>query len=291
MKRSTVVVALVATLAVATACTPKSGSLGNAPSGAPPTSPTQASPSSPAAPSTPGVIEPTSAAPVGSTTISLWLVRDGKIAYTQRTRPATQATSQLALTELAAGPNTVEYSAGLTTGFPSGTTFRIAGISNGVETVSFNAGFYDGGRDAARLRQAQVVYTLTQFATVTKVAFQRDGQALAAPVGRADYADLLPPIVVSSPVIGQRRSSPITVAGTADVWEAALNIRVLDASGKQIASSFTNATCGSGCRGTYSVPVSYRVSRDQAGVVEVYWVSPKDGSPKDVVRIPITLLA
>jgi len=284
MKRLFVAVMLIA---AAAGCTPKSGSLGDAPSGAPPTS-AAPSPSPSLSPPTPGS---TTSKPTGSLTISLWLVRAGKIAYTQRTRPATQSTSQLALTELAAGPTTVESSAGLTTGFPAGTTFRIAGISGGVETVSFSPGFYEGGRDAARLRQAQVVYTLTQFSTVTKVAFQRDGEALAAPVGRAEYADLLPAIVVTNPIIGQRRSSPITVAGSADVFEATVNIRVLDASGKQIASTFTTATCGSGCRGSYSVRISYRVGRDQAGTVEVFWVSPKDGSPQDIVRIPVTLLA
>ncbi|NUO57928.1 MAG: spore gernimation protein [Hamadaea sp.] len=292
MKRFLVTIVLVTAVA---GCTPKSGSLGEAPTGAPPTSaaatPTLPPAESPSAQPTGTPGQSTSTKPAGTVTISLWLVRDGRIAYTQRTRPATQSTSQLALTELAAGPTTVEASAGLTTGFPGGTTFRIVGISNGVETVSFPAGFYDGGRDAARLRQAQVVYTLTQFATVTKVAFQRDGTALAAPVGRGDYTDLLPAIVVTNPVIGQRRGSPITVAGTADVFEATVNIRVLDAAGKQIATTFTTATCGSGCRGSFSVRVSFRVGRDQAGIVEVFWISPNDSSHQDVVRIPVTLLA
>ncbi|NUR70831.1 MAG: spore gernimation protein [Hamadaea sp.] len=289
MKRLFVTVVLLAAVA---GCTPKSGTLGDAPSGAPPTSagasPSGTSGETPSAAAT-GSAGPTR--PAGTLTISLWLVHAGKLAYTQRTSPATQETSQLALTELTSGPTTVESSAGLTTGFPGGTTFRIAGISNGVETVSFSPGFYDGGRDAARLRQAQVVYTLTQFSTVTKVAFQRDGEALAAPVGRADYTDLLPAIAVTSPVIGQRRGSPITVAGTADVFEATVNIRVLDAAGKPIATTFTTATCGSGCRGSFSVRVSYRVGHDQAGVVEVFWISPNDSSHQDVVRIPVTLLA
>ncbi|MCP2327711.1 hypothetical protein HDA40_006218 [Hamadaea flava] len=290
MKRFFVAIVVLATVA---GCTPKSGTVGDAPTGAPPTSaaatPTVPPTESPSSAPTPDATA--SSRPAGTITISLWLVRNGRIAYTQRTRPTTQSTSQLALTELATGPTTVEASAGLTTGFPGGTTFRIVGISDGVETVSFSPGFYDGGRDAARLRQAQVVYTLSQFSTVTKVAFQRDGTALAAPVGRADYTDLLPAIVVTNPVIGQRRGSPITVAGTADVFEATVNIRVLDAAGKQIATTFTTATCGSGCRGSFSVRVSYRVGRAQAGIVEVFWISPNDSSHSDVVRIPVTLLA
>jgi hypothetical protein len=288
--------ALVAVTAVllSAGCTPKSGSLGPGPTGSPPGPSTSASPQpgpvSPEPSSAPSTGAPGSTKPTGTVTLSLWFTHGGKIAYTKRTRPATVSTSQLALTELAAGPTVLETSAGLATGFPAGTTFAIAGISDGVETVSFSPGFYAGGRDAARLRQAQVVYTLTQFATVSKVAFQSDGQPLAAPVGRADYADLLPAIVVTSPLIGQRAGSPVTVAGTANVYEATVSVRVLDSAGRQIAATFTTATCGSGCRGSYSVRVSYRVTRQQAGIVEVYQVSAADGSARDVVRIPVTLL-
>lgn len=272
-------------------CSPeRSGTLGPAPTGSPAASPAaspEPQPSDTAQPPAPSV---TTRPPSGTVTISLWYARDGKIAYTRRTRPATSATSKLALTELAAGPSVLEASAGMTTAFPAGTTFAIAGITDGVATVSFNPGFYAGGRDLARLRQAQVVYTLTEFSTVKKVGFQSDGQALAAPVGRADYADLLPFIVVTSPIVGQRAPSPITVAGTADVYEATVSIRVLDAGGKEIATTFTTATCGSGCRGSYRLGVSYRVSQQQSGVVEVYWVSPEDGSARNVVRIPVTLV-
>lgn len=283
----------VTVLLLSAGCTPKSGSLGPAPTGSPisPTPGASASSSPQPAPASsspqPG---PASSKPVGSVTVSLWFTHGGKIAYTKRTRPATASTSRLALSELAAGPTVLEASAGLSTGFPSGTTFAIAGISGGVETVSFSAGFYAGGRDAVRLRQAQVVYTLTQFSSVSKVGFQSDGQALAAPVGRADYADLLPAIVVTSPIIGQRAGSPVTVAGTANVYEATVSIRILDSAGRAVATTFTTATCGSGCRGSYSVRVSYRVSREQAGIVEVYQVSAQDGSDRDVVRIPVILL-
>jgi hypothetical protein len=87
-----------------------------------------------------------------------------------------------------------------------------------------------------------VVYTLTQFPTVSRVALQSPGQPVAAPVRRSDYADLLAPIVVSDPVVGQRVSSPVTVAGTANVFEATVTLRLLDAPGREIATRFTSAT-------------------------------------------------
>jgi hypothetical protein len=136
------------------------------------------------------------------------------------------------LTELIAGPSGAEAAAGMTSAVPSATAVTIAGISGGVATVSFPPAFYAGGRTAVRLRQAQVVYTLTQFPTVSRVALQFAGQPVAAPVRRSDYADLLAPIVVSDPVVGQRVSSPVAVAGTATVFEATVSLRLLDASGR-----------------------------------------------------------
>jgi hypothetical protein len=223
-------------------------------------------------------------------TVQLWFIRAGKIVPTFRTRPATAATSRLALTELASGPSPAEAAAGMATGIPAGVTFDIVGIANGVETLNFAPAFYTGGAGAVRLRRAQVVYSLTQFLTVSKVGFRSGGEAVDGPAGRGEYADLLPPIVVTSPGIGEQLSSPMTVTGTADVFEATVNVRVLDSAGHEIATAFTTATCGTGCRGDYSVAVSYRLGDSQSGTVEVYGISPRDGTRVNVVAIPVALV-
>ena len=114
-------------------------------------------------------------------TMQLWFTRDGTIVPTRRTRPYTVATSRLALTELIAGPAGAEAAAGMANAVPSGTTFTVVGISGGVATVSFPPAFYAGGRTAARLRQAQVVYTLTQFPSISRVALQSSGQPARRP--------------------------------------------------------------------------------------------------------------
>jgi hypothetical protein len=126
---------------------------------------------------------------------------------------------------------------------------------------------------------------------VSKVGFRSGGTPVGAPVGRADYADLLPPIVITSPVIGQRVASGVTVSGTADVFEATVSVRILDAAGDEVATTFTTATCGSGCRGDYRVDVTYELARDERGTIEVYEVSAKDGSRINVMAIPVTLTA
>jgi Immunoglobulin-like domain of bacterial spore germination len=75
------------------------------------------------------------------------------------------------------------------------------------------------------------------------------------------------------------------------VFEATVSLRLLDASGREIATRFTTATCGSGCRGSWSVSVPYRVGRTQRGTVQVYEVSAQDGSRQHVVNVPVMLAA
>ena len=298
MKRPIAVLTAALTLC---ACGPdRSGTLGQAPTGAPPSPTTTAStpatqPQAQPPPSTSGPAQPADAAPTPATgrtvTVQLWFTRDGTIVPTRRTRPYTLATSRLALTELVAGPSRAEATAGMTSAVPPDTTVTIAGISGGVATVSFPPAFYTGGGAVVRLRQAQVVYTLTQFPSVSRVALQSAGEPVGGPVRRSDYADLLALIVVSDPVVGQRVSSPVTVAGTANVFEATVSLRLLDASGREIATRFTTATCGSGCRGNWSMSVPYRLGRTQRGTVQVYEVSAEDGSRQHVVNVPVMLSA
>ncbi len=58
--------------------------------------------------------------------------------------------------------------------------------------------------------------------------------------------------------------------GTHAVLEATVSVRILDSAGHEIARTFTNATCGTGCRGGYSVTVPYSVPRTQPGTIVVF---------------------
>jgi len=283
MKR---LILLLIVLATAAACSPpRSGSLGAGPTGVPVTAPSASA--SPAPVETPS--ETPSGASNGRTlTIQVWFVREGRLFATTRIRPVTQNTSRLALTELAAGPSTVETGAGVGSAVEAGTRFEIKGISaDGTETVSFPASFYGDG-PLPRFRQAQVVYTLTQFSSVKRVQFLSDGAPMiGGPFGRAEMADLLPRIVVYSPVIGQRVAGPITVSGIADVYESTVSVRVLDSAGAEIGAKFTTASCNNRCHGGYSVAVTYRGCPQGQGTVEVYMSSPADGTRVNTVGIPI----
>ncbi|MFE9201494.1 Gmad2 immunoglobulin-like domain-containing protein [Micromonospora sp. NPDC007230] len=287
---------LTALLLLTAGCAPaRTGTLGPAPAGASRTA--GATPTG--AERTPATVSPTTRpstptattrveepSPDGMVTLQLWFTRGGKLVPTRRTLPATPATSRLALTELAAGPSLAETATGMTTLVPAGT--QVSRIAGGVATLVSPAGF--DGDDAAtvRLRRAQVVWTLTQFPTVRRVAFAAND---TAPAARGDFADLLPPIVVTGPAIGDRITSPVTVTGTADVFEATVSVRVLDAAGREVGTAFTTATCGSGCRGDYRVRVGYRLDRTGPGTIEVYEVSARDGSRINVVAVPVVLTA
>ena len=230
--------------------------------------------------------------------LQAWFSRNGKLFVTNRTVPATTGIGQAALDRMLTGPSAAEYAAGLRSRIPAGTTVRGVRISAGIATVDLSSSFESAASPSAMpLRIAQVVYTLTQFPTVSGVRFAINGQGVTvvggvpvqSPQTRAMYSGYLPAITVRSPVIGARVTSPVTVSGTADVFEATVSVRILDSAGHEIARTFTTASCGTGCRGDYSVTVSYSVPRTQPGTIEVFESSAKDGQPVNVQLIPVTL--
>lgn len=275
---------------------PRSGALGPAPTAAPSTAapssaappsatpsgrpdPTSTTPSAPSRAPTTTPVSPAGTTTGDTVTVELWFVRAGQLVPTRRARPATLATSRLALAELAAGPTPAEAATGLTTLVPAGV--EVTRITDGMATLRVPSADDPAQR---RLREAQVVWTLTQFPTVRAVRVDGD-----APVDRTDYADLLPPIVVTGPIPGERVSTPLIVTGTADVFEATVSVRVLDAAGREVATGFGTASCGSGCRGGYRVAVGWRTVREQRGTVEVYEVSARDGTRINTMAVPVLL--
>jgi len=289
MKRLTLLILALGLLAAA--CGSKgASSLGTAPPGTPgsPT-PTSTPPTtSPSPTKTPTSTPPPTSA--GQTfTFEVWFNYAGKLFVTQRTKPFTPAVGQAALDDLLSGPTSAEGAATVSTSIPDGLSGDITALANGTATVDMHAEFYEGSAASVRLREAQVVYTLTQYSTIGSVQFTEVDANVANPLGREDFEDLLPPILVESPVVGEQISNPVTISGTADVFEAAVSVRILDENGNEIARTFTTATCGTGCRGDYSVSVAYTVDHEQVGSIEVLDYSAKDGSAENVIAIPVIL--
>ena len=282
---------------------PSAGALGPAPTATAQTPSPAVSPgtgTASAAPSPSGQ-QPTATpaqGPAREIGLQAWFSRNGKLFVTQRTVPATAGVGRAALERLLTGPSAAETAAGLRSQIPAGTTLRGLRISAGIATADLSSSFESAASPSAMpLRIAQVVYTLTQFPTVTGVRFAIDGQGktvvggvpVQSPQTRAMYGGYLPAITVRSPVIGAQVGNPVAVSGTADVFEATVSLRILDSAGHEIARTFTTATCGTGCRGDYSVTIPYSVPRTQPGTIVVFESSAKDGQPVNVQQIPVTL--
>jgi Immunoglobulin-like domain of bacterial spore germination/Sporulation and spore germination len=300
MKRLPIMIIGVGLLAVGCGA-PSSGALGPAPTttaGASSAASPSGSGTASAAPSPSGQRPTATQDPARQIALQAWFSRNGKLFVTERTVPATTSVGRAALDRLLAGPSAAEYAAGLRSQIPAGTTLLATRISAGIATVDLSSSFESAASPSAMpLRIAQVVYTMTQFPTVTGVRFAINGQGVTvvggvpvqSPQTRAMYGGYLPAITVQSPVIGAQVTSPVTVSGTANVFEAVVSVRILDSAGHEIARTFTNASCGTGCRGDYSVTVSYSVPRTEPGTIEVFESSAKDGLPVNVQLIPVTL--
>ena len=149
-------------------------------------------------------------------------------------------------------------------------------------------------------RLAQVVYTITQFPTVDRVAFQLDGDpvtafsgegiVLDAPATREDFEAMLPSVFVERPTWGSTPSNPVRVSGIANVFEAVFFVEIRDDDGNTLAKRRVMATCGTGCWGTFDVSIPYDVSGRRPGTITTYNLSAMDGSREDVRSYPVTLV-
>jgi len=229
--------------------------------------------------------------------LEVWFTEGESLYRTHATVQATPRLGTAALEILLRGPQ----EPGIDTAIPAGTRLLGLSIDEGVAHVNLSSEFESGGGSLSMtVRLAQVVYTLTQFSTVEGVRFELDGRpvdvfsgegiVLDHPVSRADYEQLMPVIVVESPKRGERVSSPVTVSGNANVFEANVTVVILDAAGNELARTFTTATCGTGCRGDYSVAVPFEVDEAQAGTILVQDDDAAGtGTPPHQVRIPVVL--
>lgn len=230
---------------------------------------------------------------------AVYFLHGAKVSAAPRT-VAAPATATAAVRALLAGPSRYEGSRSRTTAIPPGTDLRSVAVRNHVATVDLSGRYDDaGGSGSMRGRLAQVVFTLTRFPAVHKVAFEIEGKpvthfgprrtVLNGPVGRADFEDVSPAVLVESPLLGDTGRTPLRVWGSANTSEAEFRLKVTDAAGHAAADVLVRATSGTGVRGTFDVTVPYRVVRAGPGLLTAYYVSPKDGRPVTVDTVPLTV--
>jgi germination protein M len=246
---------------------------------------------------------PSSTAPAGETmTFQVWLVRGESLWPAIRVAPKSPAVATAAIDALIAGPTARERRHGIGSVVPAGTKLLGISIHHGTATVDLSSEYASGGGSLSiTVRLAQVVYTVTQFATVKRVAFEQDGRPMTVISGdgilidrkqtRADYEDVLPVIAVAAPGFGQAVSSPVDVQGLANVFEANVSIELRDASGHVLGRTFTTASCGTGCWGTFATRLAFHVDSRQLGTLVVHDDDAAGtGTFPHEVRIPVVLM-
>lgn len=234
--------------------------------------------------------------------LRLYYMRQDHLGVAHRRVAPTITPARVALTDLLAGPSQAERDAGLSTAIPAGTRLLGVSISNGTATVDLSGEFASGGGSlSTQARLAQVAFTVTQFPTVSRIAFElagtpvtvfgSEGLVLDQPTTRSSFEDLLPPIFPETPAPGDVVASPVRVTGSANVFEAEFRVEVRDSADRVLADQSVMATSGTGTRGTFDTTVAFHVQSTGAGTVTFYDISAKDGSRQDVVGIPVTLVA
>jgi germination protein M len=246
-----------------------------------------------------GTVTPTTSAK-DTMTVNVYFARDEKVAAAGRVILKTQSVGAAAMRALLEGPAAAEHAAGMSTTIPEGTTLLGLDIKNGTATVDLSKEYASGGGSLSMMmRLAQVVFTLTQFPSVTGVNFMLDGKPIDVlggegiiidhPMTRADYEEMSPAILVESPALGATVSSPVRITGTANVFEAVFRVNIVNWDGLIIADERVQASSGTGTRGTFDVTVKYPSGHAGRGSLIVFENSAKDGSPINVVEIPLVL--
>ena len=231
--------------------------------------------------------------------VRVYFVRNERVGAARRTGPA-GTPARAAMEALLAGPTSADTAAGLGTAIPEGTKLLGLTVADDRAVVDLSSQFGSGGGSLSmQARVAQVVYTLTQFPNVRSVVFEMEGKPVEAlggeglvltkPQSRADWEALTPAILVEDPLPGDAVTSPFHVTGTANTFEATFIVTLIDSKGAKVYEQPAMATSGTGTRGTFDVTLSFTGAASGTGTLRVWESSAKDGSPINVVEIPVRL--
>jgi germination protein M len=242
---------------------------------------------------------PTTGDGTETTQLRVYLLRGEELAASGRSVPATEAVAQAAIGELLAGPTAEEEAWGLSTAIVGGTAVLGVDLDGSVATVDVSRPFTAVCADASDgcnqgeidARLAQLVFTATQFPTVEEVVVLVEGEQLedlSGPHRREDFTDVLPAILVESPLPGTAVESPIAVRGLSVTFEATMLWRVVDGEGATVGEGFAT-TGGSNGWLPFELDAAYDTPGDPAGTLVLYEASAEDGQPINVVEIPVAL--
>lgn len=164
--------------------------------------------------------------------------------------PAAADVLPAVMKELLAGPNPAEAAAGMTSNLRDVATLNALSVEGDTAIADFNRYFETA---TTRPQVAQVVYTLTQFAGVTKVRFLIDhatnGATGVPAVGRAEMTALTPLIFVDTPSFNATVTHTVNVTGSARIPGGAVSYRIDTADGTAVGDGTSTVPAVAGARG------------------------------------------
>ncbi len=230
----------------------------------------------------------TTTTPVARMAVKAYFLHDNALVPVVVDVPRSAAVARAALQALLSGPPT-----GYTTAVPERANLADVTIVGTTATATFSASL----PSLTRTVEAQIVDTLTQFPTVQSVAIDAGttpialhdsvGDPLGRPATPADYTDLTAqaPIFVRTPPRDSTVTSPVTVSGTAVVFEATFAIEI-HAGGKLLSTQTVEATLGAPERGTWSTTLDL-----PPGPVQLLFYEPsaENGSHLHATEVDLTV--
>ncbi len=237
---------------------------------------------------------------VATTSARVYLVRGEQLGVGVRTVAVGDDEHAQVLLALFGAAGSDEGELGLTTAIPAGTELRSVDVIDRAATVDLTAEFASGGGSLSMLlRVAQVVYTVTQFGDVDSVTIWIDGEPVDGlggegvsvdDIGRSDFTDQLPMILLEEPGPGATVTSPIRLTGASNTFEATINYTLEAADGTVLAEGMEMASSGTGTWGTFDFEIDYDAPAvaGTTGTLSVYDISEMDGVTHDgEVTIPV----
>jgi spore germination protein GerM len=222
----------------------------------------------------------TSTAPKTSTTVppqvavSLYFVRGTDLGVADRLINSSADPRVAALQALLSGPTPTEAAAGLGTSIPTGTTLRGLQVRGGVATVNFSPQFEEPGPPAVlSARLAQVVYTLTAYSNIGRVALlvakspvsSFAGVDTSSPVGRSQVTAALPGVLLEDPAVGSSVTGSFHISGITSI-NGTYDIQLVDSTGSLLASVTNTAVTGA----TFSQTIPFSRAYTGTGTIKVF---------------------
>jgi hypothetical protein len=191
----------------------------------------------------------------------VYFIREGKIWPVSREIGTDRLPNSVLYEQLERGPTAEERALGFSTEVPA-----------------------DGSEAQSDLALAQITYTLTQSRTAPiAVPLGTVAYFYAGQFTRADFEEQTPSVLVESPLAYERVTTPLTVNGTANTFEANFQYELLDGEGNVVDENFVTATSGTGTRGTFDFTTA---KVDDVSTLVVFEASAEDGSRMREVEIP-----